>query len=62
MWHYVLSRIQRNLHSDIEIDRNQRSEKLMKLWGGQKIFIFRGEGSLPYERGFNQGKVHTPPV
>ena len=41
MWHYVLSRICRNLHSDIEIDRNQRSEELLKLAGGQKIFIFR---------------------
>ena len=44
MWHYVLSRIWRNLHSDIEIDRNQKSEELLKLGGGQKIFIFRGDG------------------
>ena len=27
---------------DIEIDRNSRSEELLKLGGGQKIFIFRG--------------------
>ena len=40
-------RIWRNLHSDIEIDRNQRSEELLKLGGGQKFFIFRG--CLPYE-------------
>ena len=39
MWHYVLSRICRNLHRDIEIDRNQRFEEIR---GGQKIFIFRG--------------------
>ena len=50
MWHYVLSRILRNLYSDIEIDRNQRSEELLKSGGGQKIFIFRG-GGLPYEGG-----------
>ena len=28
MWHYVLSRICRNLHRDIEIDRNQRFEEI----------------------------------
>ena len=44
MWHYVLSRIFRNLHFDIEIVRNQGSEELLKLGGGQKIFTFRGEG------------------
>ena len=44
MWHYVVSRNWRNLHRDIEIDRNQRSEELLKLGGGQKIFIFRGGG------------------
>ena len=64
LWHYVLSRIFRNLHFDIEIVRNQGSEELLKLGGGQKIFIFRGEelalwggvqkififgGGLPYE-------------
>ena len=32
---------------DIEIDRNWRSEELLKLGEGQKIFIFRGD--LPYE-------------
>ena len=32
-----------------ENNRNQRFEKLMKLGGGQKIFIFR-EG-LPYDGG-----------
>ena len=42
MWHYVLSRIWRNLHSDIEIDKNQRFEELQKLGGGQKIFNFTG--------------------
>ena len=42
MWHYVLSRIWRNLHRDVEIDRNWRSEKLLKLGGGQKIFILKG--------------------
>ena len=41
MWHYVLSRIWRNQHRDIEIDRNGRSEELLKLGGGQKILIFR---------------------
>ena len=50
MWHYVLSRICRNLHRDIEIDRNQRFEEIR---GGQKIFIFRGwsggGGGFPYE-------------
>ena len=29
---------------DIEIDRNQRSEELLNLGGGQKIFIFEGRG------------------
>ena len=43
-------RNQRNQRS--EIDRNQRSEELLKLGGGQKIFIFRGEG-LPSEWEFN---------
>ena len=47
MWHYALSRICRNLHRDIEIDRNQRSEEMLKLGGRQKIFFFKG--SLPYE-------------
>ena len=47
MWHYVLSRIWRNLHRDIGIDRNRIFEELLKLGGGQKIFIFRrGEGLL----------------
>ena len=33
-----------------EIDRNGRSEELVKLGGGQKNFIFRrGGGGLPYE-------------
>ena len=44
MWHYALSRILRNLHFDIDIGRNQGSEELLKLGGGQKIFIFRGGG------------------
>ena len=34
--HYVLSWILRNLHSDMDFDRNQRSEKLSKLGGSQK--------------------------
>ena len=34
IWHYVLSRIWRNLHRDIEIDRNRKSEELLKLGGG----------------------------
>ena len=46
MWHYALSRILRNLNFDIDIGRNQGSEELLKLGGGQKIFIFRGGGSL----------------
>ena len=52
MWNYVLSRYWRNLHRNIEIDRNQRSEELLKLGGGQKIFISRGAGEggvFPYE-------------
>ena len=48
MWHYVLSRIWGNLNRDKEIDRNQRSEELLKLGGVQKIFIFRR--GLPHER------------
>ena len=32
-----------------EIDRNGRSEELVKLGGGQKNFIFRRGGGLPYE-------------
>ena len=68
MWHYVLSRICRNLHSDIEIDRNQRSEELLKLGGGQKfsflggVCLIRGwsenvhfQGDLPYEGGRGRG-------
>ena len=47
MWHYALSRILRNLHFDIDIGRNQGSEELLKLGGGQKIFIFRGGGGCP---------------
>ena len=47
MWDYNLSKVWRNLHRDIEIDRNRRSEELLKLGGGEKIFIFRGD--LPYE-------------
>ena len=49
MWHYVLSRIWINLHSDIEINRNQRSKELLKFGGGQKIFILKGVGGLSYE-------------
>ena len=30
-----------------EIDRNGRSEELVKLWGGQKNFIFRRGGGCP---------------
>ena len=41
MWHYVLFTIWRNMHSDMEIDRDWRSEELLKLEGGQKILIFR---------------------
>ena len=39
--------IWRHLLRDIEIDRIQRSEELLKIWGGQKVFIFRG--FLPQE-------------
>ena len=42
LWHYVLSRIFRNLHFDIEIVRNQGSEELLK-----ELLIFGG--GLPYE-------------
>ena len=44
MWHYVLSKIWKNMHRDIEIDRNWRPEELLKLGGGQNILTFRGEG------------------
>ena len=45
MWHHALSRIWRNLHRDIEIDGNWRSEELLKLGGGQKfLFFWRGGG------------------
>lgn len=47
MWQYGLSRIWRNLHRDIEIDRNRRSQELLKLGGDQKNLIFMG--SLPYK-------------
>ena len=50
---HVLSRIWRNLHRDIEIDRNRRSEELLKLGGGQNIFIFKG--GFPYE-GWGRGR------
>ena len=43
MWHHALSRIWRNLHRDIEIDGNWRSEELLKLGGGQKFLFFGGE-------------------
>lgn len=33
--------IWRNLYRDIEINRNPRSEELLKLEGSQKIFISR---------------------
>ena len=51
---YVFSRIWRDLHRDVEIDRNRRSEELLRLGTGQKIFIFRregvrGEGGLLFE-------------
>ena len=36
--------------SDIEIDRNQRSEELLKLGGGQK-FIFSYRGTCPMKEG-----------
>ena len=51
MWHHALSRIWRNLHRDIEIDGNWRSEELLKLGGGQKFLFFGGEegGRLSYE-------------
>ena len=55
MWHYVLSRIWRNLHRDIEIDRNWESEESLKLGGGQKIFHFYGERDV-----CPRGGVHTP--
>ena len=45
----VLFRIWRNLHRDIEINRNQSSEELMELGEGQKLFVFLGGGGLPYE-------------
>ena len=42
-WHFVLSRIWRNLNNkDMESDRNRISEELLKLGGGPKIFIFKG--------------------
>ena len=52
MWHYVLSRICRNLHSDIEIDRNQRSEELLKLEPGKpgklgKWIVYRKSQGKP---------------
>ena len=37
--YYVLSWILRNLHSDMDFDRNQRSEKLSKLGGSQKAWF-----------------------
>ena len=45
MWHYVLSRIWRNLHINIdtEIDKNRISEKLLKLGGSVRKFYFQGE-------------------
>ena len=46
MWHYALSRIWRNLHRDIETDRDRRSEELLKLGGDQKMFIFSGDRSI----------------
>ena len=52
LWYYVLSKIWRSQHREIEIKRNRRSEELLKLEGGQKISIFKG--SLPYE-----GEVRT---
>ena len=42
----VLFRIWRNLHRDIEINRNQSSEELMELGEGQKLFVFWGGGRL----------------
>ena len=45
MWHYILSRSWRNLRN-IEIDRNWRSEKLLKLGGSKKVLlIFRERGA-----------------
>lgn len=42
-WHFVLSRIWRNLNNkDMESDRNRISEELLKIGGGPKIFIFKG--------------------
>ena len=52
MWH-VSSRIWRNLDSRMEIDRNRKFEKLLKLDGGQNIFIFGGEGGACPMRGVN---------
>ena len=62
-WHFVLSRIWRNLdNKDIESDRNRISEELLKLGGlalregNQKIFIFRGRESVCLIRGiFSRG-------
>ena len=40
----VLSRLWKNLHRNMGIDRNRRSEELMGLGVGQKAFVFGGEG------------------
>ena len=39
----VLSRIWRNLYRNTEIDRNWRSEELLKFGGGQRGFPYEGE-------------------
>ena len=58
MWHYILSRTWRNLHSDIATGRNQKFEELLKLGGVQKIVIFRRR--LPYEGEGWRGVIYIP--
>ena len=42
MWHYVLSRIWRNQHRNIEIGRNRRSEELLKKGKARKLHFQGG--------------------
>ena len=52
-------RIWRNLHSDIEIDRNQRSEELLKLGGGQGAFSTMLFHADIYLFNVNYGNIRT---
>ena len=47
----VLSRLWKNLHRNMGIDRNRRSEELLGLGVGQNAFVFGGEGRLALGRG-----------